>query len=144
MPGMRRREFVALLGGAAAASLVWPRDARAAAGDAGHRLLQRPIARCRGTDTCAVPEGIGGVWIRGWRNVAIEYRFAEGQDERLPELAAELVRRQVAMLVATDRPSALAAKAATATIPIVFTSGFDPVQLGLVASFNRPGAMPPV
>jgi putative ABC transport system substrate-binding protein len=59
-------------------------------------------------------------------NVAIEYRFAEGQDDLLPLLVAELVRRQVAMLVATDRPSAVAAKAATETIPIVFTSGFDP------------------
>jgi putative ABC transport system substrate-binding protein len=73
------------------------------------------------------------------RNLAIEYRFAEGQDERLSELAAELVRRQVDLLVATDRPSAMAAKAATATIPIVFTIGFDPVQVGLAASFNRPG-----
>jgi len=72
-------------------------------------------------------------------NIAIEYRFAEGRDERLPELAAELVRRQVAMLVATDRPSATAAKGATATIPIVFTSGFDPVQMGFAVSFNRPG-----
>jgi ABC-type uncharacterized transport system substrate-binding protein len=72
-------------------------------------------------------------------NVAIEYRFAEGQDERLPALASEFVRRQVTMLVATDRYSALAAKATTGTIPIVFTSGYDPVQLGLVASMNRPG-----
>ena len=73
------------------------------------------------------------------RDVAIEYRFSEGHDQRLPALAAELVRRQVTMLVATDGPSAVVAKAATATIPIVFISAFDPVQTGLVASFNRPG-----
>ena len=70
-------------------------------------------------------------------NVAIEYRFSEGRDERLPQIAADLVGQSVSMLIATDRPSAMAAKAATATIPIVFTSGLDPVQIGLVASFNR-------
>ena len=73
------------------------------------------------------------------RNVAIEYRFSEGRDERLPQIAADLVGQSVSLLVATDRPSAMAAKAATATIPIVFTSGLDPVQIGLVASLNRPG-----
>src|SRR5262249_13858593 len=84
-------------------------------------------------------KALEGSGFAAGRNVAIEYRFAHGQDERLPELAAELVRRPVTMLVATDRPSAVAAKTATVTIPIVFTSGFDPVRLGLVASFNRPG-----
>jgi putative ABC transport system substrate-binding protein len=112
------------------------RGARAGASDAGHRLLQWPIARC---NPRALSQGIGGIGFRGGRNVAIEYRFADGQDERLSVLAAELVRRKVSMLVATDRPSAVAAKAATATIPIVFASGLDPVQIGLVASFNRPG-----
>src|SRR5262249_2960080 len=73
------------------------------------------------------------------RNVTIEYRFAEGRDERLPLLASDLVRRVPTLLIATDRPSALAVKAATTTIPIVFGVGEDPVQLGLVASLNRPG-----
>ena len=72
-------------------------------------------------------------------NVAIEYRFADGQYDRLPALAAELVRRPVAVIVAASPPAALAAKAATTTIPIVFVVGLDPVAAGLVTSFNRPG-----
>jgi len=133
---VRRREFITLLGGAAA----WPLAARAqqpALPMIGYFSGRSPDAEAplRAPFLKALEE-LG--FVAG-RNFAIEYRFAEGHDERLPMLAAELVRRQVAMLVATDRPSAVAARAATATIPIVFTSGFDPVRLGLVASFNRPG-----
>src|SRR5215510_10901824 len=139
---LRRREFITLLGGAAAA---WPLPARAQQSPMpviGYFSGRSPEAEA----PIRVPflKALEGSGFTVERNIAIEYRFAEGQDERLPVLAAELVRRQVAMLVATDRPSALAAKAATATIPIVFASGSDPVASGLVASFNRPGATPPV
>jgi putative ABC transport system substrate-binding protein len=141
MPGvglMRRREFLGVLGGAAAA---WPFAARAqqqptvtigylspsSPASVAHllALLRRILAEA------GYAEG---------RNLAIEYRFAEGQYERLPVLAAELVRRQVAVLVATPTPAALAAKAVTTTIPIVFSSQSDPVRLGLVASLARPSS----
>ncbi|MFL4984062.1 MAG: ABC transporter substrate-binding protein [Xanthobacteraceae bacterium] len=134
---MKRREFIAFLGGGAAA---WPLAARAQQPPTpfiGYFSSRSPDAEA----PLRVPflKALEGSGFAAGRNVAIEYRFAEGQDERLPALAAELVGREVTMLVATDRPSAVAAKAATATIPIVFTSGGDPVQQGLVASFNRPG-----
>jgi len=133
---VKRREFVTLLVGAA----TWPLAVQA-------QQPQMPVIgyfSARSPDAEApirvpVLKALQESGFEAGRNVAIEYRFAEGHDERSPAIAVELVRRQVAMLVATDRPSALAARAATATIPIVFTSGADPVQLGLVASFNRPG-----
>jgi putative ABC transport system substrate-binding protein len=134
---MRRREFITLLGGAVAARPLAARAQQAAMPVIGYFSGRSPDAEA----PLRLPflKALADSGFTVGRNVAIEYRFSEGQDERLPALAAELVRRQVTMLVATDRPSASAAKAATATIPIVFSSGLDPVQFGLVASFNRPG-----
>ena len=134
---MRRREFISLLGGTAA---TWPLAARAQQPTMpviGYLSGRSPDAEAplRAPFLKALEES----GFASGRNVAIEYRFAEGQDERLPVLAAELVREQATMLIATAWPSALAARGATATIPIVFASGADPVPLGLVASFNRPG-----
>jgi putative ABC transport system substrate-binding protein len=137
---MRRRELLKALCGLAAGSATTPH--LVAHGQQGMPVIGYLSSRSSGSEGPVREPFLKALEEAGFtpgRNVAIEYRFSEGRDDRLPALATELVGRQVVMLVATDRPSALAAKAATATIPIVFTSGSDPVQLGLVASYNQPG-----
>jgi ABC-type uncharacterized transport system substrate-binding protein len=134
---MRRREFITLLGGTAAA---WPLAARAQ--QPGMPVVGFLTALSEAeTSYQIIPFRRGlseGGFVEG-RNVAIEYRFGDGQYERLTALAAEFVRRPVSLIVGAAPPAALAAKVATTTIPIVFIVGLDPVAAGLVASFNRPG-----
>jgi putative ABC transport system substrate-binding protein len=135
---MRRREFIALLGGAAT---VWP--VAAGAQQAAMPVVGFMSSRSLADSTVLVAAFRKGLAESGFvegQSLAVEYRWAGGQYDRLPALAADLVQRRVAVLVATGgEPSALAAKAATSAIPIVFTTGGDPVKIGLVASLSRPG-----
>jgi putative ABC transport system substrate-binding protein len=134
---MRRREFITLLGGMVAA---WPLAARA----------QQPAMSVIGVLSAEWPnlssdrlrvfhDGLRETGYAEGRNLAIEYRWAEGRNDRLPALATELVRRQVSVIVTTSTPAVLAARTATTTIPIVFFVAADPVQLGLVNTPTRPG-----
>jgi putative ABC transport system substrate-binding protein len=139
---VRRRDFITLLGGAAAASsLSWPLPLRA----------QQPATPVIGVlhigtlETtrewfAAFHRGLSETGYVEGRNLAVEHRWADHHNDRMPRLVAELVRRQVAVIVVNNTPAALAAKAATKSIPIVFSIGADPVEIGLVASLNRPGS----
>ena len=136
---MRRRAFITLLGGAAA----WPLAARAQQGEQKRRIgVLSPLAADDREERARDAAFAQGLQQLGWiveQNVRIEYRWAEGQYDRLPELAADLVRRRASVMTVFTEPGALAAKAATSTIPIVFGLAEDPVALGLVANIARPG-----
>src|SRR5215471_574696 len=138
---MRRRDFVTLLGGATA----WAATARAQEPRRVIGVLSSMSYRALPGSEAAFTEGLKASGFVEGRNISIEWHWAEGQYNRLPSLADELVRRNVAVIVTWDVPASFAAKAATKTIPIVFSIGTDPLSLGLVDSFNQPhGNLPGV
>lgn len=136
---MRRRDFIKIIAGSAV--VAWP-----FAGRAQQQPAMPVVGFLNGASAAGYTKfvsefrrGLNSMGFVEGQNVVVEYRWAEGHYDRLPELAADLIRRQVAVIAATSTPAALVAKKATTTIPIVFTSGSDPVELGLVTNIARPG-----